>query len=315
MELASRFLDGAATEEELESLDIIVKSDSRALETLAELLHQHGTLAWTQRGRASFREGIPPGASPVTAGNYKDPPPHRAWWIAIPLAACLLLTLAIIRYAPGGLLTTPKVNPPVVPAVGPDFLTVSFQDGVSPSREYGGTRDTMLVERDSSRKMGSERVLEVDGESGGRPALLRWDLREIPPGSRLVSASLTLTVTSITGDQEYESYAVLRPWIESQATWIESSSSRRWEVPGGKGVQDKGTRVLARFKPVRGAVTVPLNEAGLTAVQRWVNSTDSNFGLLLQATDLAGEFSFHSRESETPSHRPRLTVSYRPPTR
>jgi hypothetical protein len=314
MELASRFLDGAATAEELESLDGIVRNDPRALDTLGELLNQHGTLAWTQRGQASFKGETSPLTFPGTAKG-PDPSPRRAWWIAIPLAACLLLTLVIIRYAPRGVVSTPKIVPPEPPVAAPEWLTLSFQDGVSPLKDYRGTRDTMLVERETSKKPGSEPLLEVDGESGGRPALLQWDLREIPPGSRLVSASLTLTVTSITGDREYEAYAVFRPWVESQANRIEYSSNRRWEVPGGKGSQDRGSRVLARFKPMRGAVALPLNEAGLAAVQRWVNSADSNHGLLLETTDRAGEFSFHSRESEIASYRPRLTVSYRPPTK
>src|SRR5690348_1476248 len=102
MELASRFLDGAATDQELERLDAIVRENPRALEALAELLHQHGTLAWTQRGQASFRKNED--AGPDLRGEVPTKgEPRRRWWIAVPLAACLLITFAVIRLAPSGI--------------------------------------------------------------------------------------------------------------------------------------------------------------------------------------------------------------------
>jgi len=229
------------------------------------------------------------------------------------LVACLLLTLAIIRYAPLGIQPTTQVPPSPAPAKATEELTLSFQDGVLPSKDYQGTRDTRLRERDASEDHGSEDVLEVDGESGGRPALLQWDLRQIPPGSRLISASLTLTITSVSRDREYEVFALSRPWIESQANWVEYSPGRKWEIPGGKGSKDRGAQVLARFRPQQGTLVIPLNGMGLTAVQRWINSTDTNHGLLLQGLDPAGEFSFRSRETGLPIDRPKLTVSYRLP--
>ncbi len=311
MELASRFLDGEATPEELESLNDLLYDDSRALDTLAELLNQHGALAWTQRGQASFK-GIPVSETSAGTGRDSGPAPRRAWWIAIPLAACLLVTVGIIRFAPGGSPSGLKINPSQTAPVTPEERTLSCQDGVSPSQDYRGTRDTMLLERDAATPRGSEPLLEVDGESSGRPALLQWDLREIPPGSRVISASLDLTVTSVSPGGECEAQMLSRPWVESQATWIEFASGRRWEVPGGRGGRDRDSQVLAHFKPVRGLLSIPLNDAGLTIVQRWINSADSNHGLILKMSNPAGEFSFHSRESGIASKRPKLTVSYSP---
>ena len=112
---------------------------------------------------------------------------------------------------------------------------------------------------------GSEPQLEVEGESGGRPSLLKFDLRAISPGSRVISASLDLTVTAVSRERECEVYMIARPWVESQATWIEFSSGRRWEIPGARGSQDRGTQLLANFRPVRGVVSIPLNDAGIAA--------------------------------------------------
>jgi hypothetical protein len=311
MELASRFLDGEATPEELESLNEIIQKDSLALDALGELLNQHGTLAWMQRGRASFK-GRPSSEALAASGRDTDSAPRRVWWIAIPLAACLLVTVGIIRFAPMGTLPPPQVNPAQAPAAIPEWQTLSFQDGNFPSKDYRGTRDTQLMEREASKPWGSDRLIEVEGESGGRPALLSWDLRQIPPGSKVISVSLALNVIDVSGDRECEAYMLTRPWVESQANWVEYASSRRWEVPGGKGGQDRDSRILARFQPARGVVTIPLNETGVAVVQRWVNSDGSNHGLLLKMTDRVSEFTFYSRESDIASQRPKLTVNYRP---
>jgi hypothetical protein len=152
----------------------------------------------------------------------------------------------------------------------------------------------------------------VEGESGGRPSLLKFDLRAIPPGSRVISATLDLTITAVSRERQCEAYMVSRPWVESQATWIEFSAGRRWEVSGARGSQDRGMQLLARFSPVRGVVSVPLTDAGIAAVQRWINSDGANHGLLLQTTDRASEFTFHSREAGTASLRPKFTVNFLP---
>src|SRR5258708_14911876 len=270
----------------------MTRNDPQALNALGELLNQHGTLAWMQRGRASFKGFLSEKALSATGAGAA--PARRVWWIAIPLAACLLVTVGIIRFGPVGTLPVPKPNLPDVPAVKPEWRTLSFQDGSYPSADYRGPRDTRLIERESAERRGSEPLLEVEGESGGRPALVQFDTRAIPPGSRVISVTVELTVASVSRQRECEAYPITRPWAENQATWLEFASGRRWEIPGAKGSQDRGTQLLAHFKPARGVVNIPFNETGIAAVQRWVNSDDSNHGLLLQMTDRASEFTFHS---------------------
>jgi len=314
LELASRFLDGVATVEEMEALDQLLRKDPANLRTLGELLNQHGTLAWTQRGRASFNQenvSLPQGLM----SQGRRPASHRGWWIAIPLAACLLLSVAIVRFTPGKAPPVPGEQSPAIPsAADPLSRTLSFQDGLSPTPDYRGGRNVRLMEKDPWESRGAESFLEVDSSSehSERPVLLQWDLRAIPPGSRVASVVLEIVVTDASRDREAGAYALLRPWNESQANWMEYSSGRRWESPGARGSRDRDSQVLARFKPARGPLTIPLTAAGLGIVQRWVNSPDSNRGLLLQMLGRPGEFTFHARGSSTPEARPRLTVTFYP---
>jgi hypothetical protein len=279
------------------------------------LLNQHGTLAWTQRGRASFNResaSLPQG---VLAGG-RMPASHRGWWVAIPLAACLLLSVAIVRFAPGKIPAAPGDHSSAKPPkADPLSRTLAFQDGISPSPDYRGAHNVRLLEKEPWGNRGPEAYLEVDSSSehADRPVLLEWDLRAIPPGSRISSVTLELTVTDASRDREAEAYALSRPWVENQANWMEYASGRRWESPGARGSRDRdSSQVLARFKPARGTLLIPFTEAGLGFFQRWVNSPDSNRGLILQMAGRPGEFTFHGRGSSTPSARPKLTVTFYP---
>jgi hypothetical protein len=70
--------------------------------------------------------------------------------------------------------------------------------------------------------------------------------------------------------------------------------------------------VLGAVTPLAtGQLTVNLNAAGVAVVQNWVNNPASNFGFIVQqyTTALDG-MSVNSRETTTPSLRPRLNVTF-----
>jgi hypothetical protein len=295
-ELAGLYLEGAATEKDIAELTELARATPERRRALARLLMQHGSLAWILRGAPGKQ------AVPRATGRF------RAAWIAIPIAASLLVTALVIKYAPGGGAPSSADRAP---------RTLSFQDGVSPGASYSGTRDARLTDKDPSENRGADPILEVEGSSepGGRPTLLRWDVREIPAGSEVVSAEVTITVTSVSRDRAYDVYACARPWVEEEVTWSRYAAGLPWEAPGGKGAADRGAMPLGRFTPKRGAVTFSLGEPGLRAVQSWVDRPAENYGIILLATERTGEFYAHSREAEPPAGRPKLTITYRPPAK
>src|SRR5258708_16635609 len=158
----------------------MTRNDPQALNALGELLNQHGTLAWMQRGRASFKGFLSEKALSATGAGAA--PARRVWWIAIPLAACLLVTVGIIRFGPVGTLPVPKPNLPDVPAVKPEWRTLSFQDGSYPSADYRGTRDTRLIERESAERRGPEPLPRRGGGARGRPAAAPFARPAVRPG-------------------------------------------------------------------------------------------------------------------------------------
>ena len=186
-------------------------------------------------------------------------------------------------------------------------VTVSFQDGVD---GYTGTRDTKLMSASPTTVYGAAGGLEIDG-SPDISALLYWDLTSIPPGSAIQSVDITVDVSNASSDS-YEFYQMLRPWIESEATWNEYASGQSWQVAGADGSGDRGSTILGYITaPSTGLVTVSLNSEGVAVVQSWVDNPSSNHGFIIQDYISASNgMDISSRETGTVTNRPQMTVTY-----
>jgi hypothetical protein len=190
-------------------------------------------------------------------------------------------------------------------------VTISFQQGVA---SYAGATDTRIRESDPDANYGSLSTFFVDA-SPPSAALLRWDLSAIPPGSKIIGASITLTVTSETSKDQFELYEITRPWAEGEATWNIAAAGMPWGQPGASAATDRGSTVLGLVSGlVTGAITNELNADGRVVLEAWVNNPASNHGFIIQnyssATDSLG---LRSSEYKT-ADRPILTISYIPPS-
>jgi hypothetical protein len=187
-------------------------------------------------------------------------------------------------------------------------VTKSFQDGVS---SYAGTLDTRIRSSFPDDNYGANTTLLVDA-SPPSTALFRWDLSEIPSGSQIVGATITLTATEASLDA-FEIYEVKRPWAENEATWNLASIGVPWGVPGASDVTDRGSDVLGLFSAaIIGANTTEFNTAGLAVLQSWVDNPTGNLGFMIQNYTTADDsFTFRSSES-TITARPKLEITYIP---
>lgn len=292
-ELLSAYLDGSAGEADVGELTGMLRGSPGRQRLAARLFLQHGALAWILRAGGSSASALP-GAPRRRV---------RPWWIAVPVAASLLVTLFVARWSPGPGDT--------------GLRTLEFQDGASPGNSYAGTRDARLSDKDLAVNRGSDSFIEVEssGDPGGKPTLLRWDLREIPAGSRVATVTIRLNMASVSREEAYVVHELRRPWVEREATWLEFAAGKPWGAPGAKGPDDRGPAVLARFVAARGPFAFDLNPEGVAAVQRWVEAPDSNHGFIFLSTAAQGEFYAHSREAEPPSIRPKIAVTFRTPAR
>ncbi|MBI3464071.1 MAG: carboxypeptidase regulatory-like domain-containing protein, partial [Planctomycetes bacterium] len=190
-------------------------------------------------------------------------------------------------------------------------LTASYQDGLLPDPTYAGTRDTFIRSGTATRNYGAATVLEVVGKPDDA-ALLRWDLRTIPAGSKVRSATLTVNVVNKTV-QNFEIYELERNWAEGQATWNDFSTGTRWEIPGASGATDRGSTVLgSATAPALGIQDINLNADGLAVVESWINNPAANNGIIIQnyADTASDDIDFSSRENPVAASRPKLSVTY-----
>jgi hypothetical protein len=211
--------------------------------------------------------------------------------------------------------TTAKSGPLVAK---PLPVVRSFQDGVLPTPDYAGTQDTSIGSGTPTATSGTLDLLRLYREPRGdlqNSVLIRWDLSSIPGKSRVASAEVSFWVTGGLAPPGARGFELLRPWSEAEASWKVARSGLNWLTPGARGSGDINPAPLVAIAPtVTGWCTFPFNEAGLVAVQRWVNAPKENYGFAItkeppNAWDLA------SREWATPEHRPKLTVTYLPPAK
>ena len=199
-------------------------------------------------------------------------------------------------------------------AAKPIVKTRSFQDGA----DYSGTRDTSISMREPAANFGTREGLLVHRANDTQhTALLRWDLSSLPPGSRVLSAEITLFVTGGIATPGYRAYEVRRPWQELEATWRVFAAGQAWQTPGAQADLDRGSRVVAALTPsTTGLYTFPLNEAGLALVQAWIHAPAENRGIAIGGgSALQNAWEFDSRDSAVPGRRPKIAVTYIPAAR
>ena len=194
--------------------------------------------------------------------------------------------------------TTPTLAP----------VTLSFQNGVSPSNTYTGMVDTYISQADSFGNFGQSATLRANGGAAdANYPLLKWDISQIPPGSTILSAVLTFNVITPTVDT-YPIYELLKNWVFNQANWVNYAGGQPWESPGASGPTDRGAQALAGFSPtLSGQYSINLNRA---VVQAWVDSPTTNNGFIIADAGGTVPVIFDSAEATTAANRPKLTIQF-----
>lgn len=197
----------------------------------------------------------------------------------------------------------------------PWIATADLQDGAAPFFDYAGTADAALSQVEPDRAGGRAASIEVDGDETDRKdlsALLRWDLTAIPRTAVIQEAIVTLHVEGTSSGPGFALYAVLRPWTEEEATWLQAAAGAPWRGPGLRAGLDRAAAPAGAFQPSdKGPVRILLNAAGLAVVQAWVRAPAVNHGFAIVGAHSDG-FRFTAREHAEPSRRPRLTLRYAP---
>lgn len=156
----------------------------------------------------------------------------------------------------------------------------------------------------NNEKHGNDGEIKVKRKSNdNRRGLIKFDLSQIPPGSKVDSASLQLYMNKADSSENDIAFHVLETdWDEASV-----SGSVPWNSTGGD-FSNISELVMPGTKTT-GSYSFNL----LSLVQRWVNLDIGNYGILLKmVTESSGdsEYKFRSSEHGDPVQRPKLLVNY-----
>jgi hypothetical protein len=214
------------------------------------------------------------------------------------------------------------VNPPF----HLDTLTVAFQDGVSPSTSYSGTRDAVLKDGPtialSNGNFGFVPVDTIGVVQLGyglyeRRLILRMDLSQITGCSKVIEATLSIHVAPPGPDSlTLEAYRVLRPagnsWVEgigglaAGVSWATVDGAEPWTTPGG---DYDPTPLDLRTIATDSVFTFSLPPA---LVLTWIKQPLTNHGVIIASGDAATPrfTTVFLRESAAARLRPRMQIVY-----
>jgi len=184
---------------------------------------------------------------------------------------------------------------------------VTFQDGLS---GYTGTTDTWLNSDYPTTNYGSDTNGHLQYNTADRQ-LHRFDVSSIPAGSTVNSATIYFYAYNVTGGTPGVScYRVLTHWDEMQATWNNRLTGTAWGAAGlQSGVDYNATAIGAATVSAPGWVSYSIT----STVQGWVNGSYVNEGVVYRETS-AGHCYTYMSEYATASSRPKLDVTYTPPS-
>ncbi|MBK7861981.1 MAG: DNRLRE domain-containing protein [Archangiaceae bacterium] len=192
---------------------------------------------------------------------------------------------------------------------------VSFQDGVSPTAAYAGTRDTVIYSQkalcwDPNQTCDRSQLL-FDGSPALEASLVRWDLSQLPTTATLTSASLDVNVrdTSVAVFKGYES---LRPWVETEASWVQYAAGAPWAGDGGSDPTDHGPQLFTLALPTSGNARITFDAVTLAVLQRWVSTPAQNHGFFIAEYGTLDGLALASSEDTVLTRRPRLNLTYDP---
>ncbi len=164
---------------------------------------------------------------------------------------------------------------------------------------------------------GAAEEIQVSGGLNPEHMLLKFDLHSVPPGARIVSAELALSLnwmTSADAEGIFTVYPMLEQWREGTGDNWDSGDGANWNTPYGIGnwswPENHHTAEIVASIPVNPGFTGwHLWNVG-HLVQRWVDGGLSNHGLLVTGNDQVGDAYFRTSDNADAATHPQLTITY-----
>ena len=192
---------------------------------------------------------------------------------------------------------------PITSAVSFQQFNISFKED---SSFINTTDETYISANNPTTNYGSTTSIKIDGVDQHAHGLIKFpnifgnNIGQIPLGSNIISATLTLSCTNIGNNMDV--YLLKEDWTENQASWNNRKTGIPWSNVGADGTSSHYSQT---------SVWICANPTGLKTydvksfVQNWSNGLP-NYGIVIKDTGTDG-IDFSSSES---ANKPLLKVTY-----
>ena len=187
--------------------------------------------------------------------------------------------------------------------------TTVLQDGLS---GYTGTTDTFINAFMPTTNEGGNTTL-YSSSYGSNKILVHFDISLIPFGATISSATLSLYISSNTGNggrNTVNLYRLNRDWIETQATWNAYATGNSWTTAGIGSGTDMSTVVDSVSTVGYSPANIWANFDVISLVQGWVNGTNQNYGVTVFPSGGPSVNVYSSEYGIDTMLRPKLTITY-----
>jgi len=169
-------------------------------------------------------------------------------------------------------------------------------------------KDSYIKEGFNNTNWGSDAKILIGKDNSNRDlrGLIEFNISSISL-STILSAKLqvNLSFSSNNDNITIKVYRVISPWTESEATWINRTSSQLWSTIGGDYAEEIDSIQFSN-------VSALYNFTITNLVRNWVNGSYPNYGIILISSDAASgnRKELDSSDSATASARPKLVIDY-----
>ena len=188
--------------------------------------------------------------------------------------------------------------------------TVEFQQGTD---SYTGCSDTYTDTDAPGTAQGSATTMIADFDAGGRyrQGLCKFEsivgASDIPSGSKILGAHLEIYIN--TEGQSFEIHKMLADWVDTDTlNDITGGTAIARDDAEASAAVVGNTTWAGNIDTYVGPFQLPLNAAGVAAIQAWVNG-ETNNGFLFHSNDEDG-LQIRSADYATVGDRPKLVVQY-----
>jgi hypothetical protein len=213
---------------------------------------------------------------------------------------------------PGSPTATPTATQTAT--IGPAMGTLVLQNGLN---GYTGCRDTELAQVSPNTNFGNAETMQMRNEFGQsvRHFIIKFDLSpldSLPAGATITSARLGVYATNRSNALwiDTNSYRLLRPWGELQATWNVAKTGEAWGAGGALQFGVDRAPAATSFTRLE-AINAWLEHDWTSFIPTWRADPTLNQGAVITVTAFgAVSYWFASSENPTPQIRPRLVIQY-----